>query len=103
MNMVLGGMRTPSVPPAAMHPVASFRSYPRLFNSGSAITPMVAAEARLDPVQAAKAVQARFVARAIPPGALPTDLYAASKSSRLIPELYANWPIRINSGSATMT
>ena len=74
MNIVLGGISMPRVPPAATQPVANSMSYPRFLISGNAITPMVAAEAKLEPVQAAKAVQAKLVAKAIPPGALPINL-----------------------------
>ena len=69
--MVLGGMRMPSVPPAASTPVARPESYLYFFISGRATTPMVTAQATDDPQMAAKPPQAATVAMASPPLTLP--------------------------------
>jgi hypothetical protein len=76
IKKILGGIKIPRVPPAAMHPVAKLESYLNRFISGKAMVPMVAPEARLVPVQAAKPVHAKFVAIANPPGSLPSHRYA---------------------------
>ena len=65
--MTLGGIRMPSVPPAATEPVASLGSYPILRICGSATVVMVAAVAMLEPLMAAKPAQAATVAMASPP------------------------------------
>ena len=83
---VLGGIRIPNVPPAAMHPVASESSYLKRFISGSATMPMVAAAARDDPDMAAKPPQAPTVAMLSPPGRKPIHRYTVWYISKPILE-----------------
>ena len=66
-----GGMRMPSVPPAATDPVASPSPYPKRFICGSATLPIVTAVATDDPDTAAKVAHPTTVADARPPFSLP--------------------------------
>ncbi len=59
---------------------------------------MVAAVAGLDPHTAPNAVHADTVAMASPPRILPKNLYPASYSRLLMPELNPSWPMRMNNG-----
>ena len=54
---MLGGIRMPSVPPAASEPADSRGLYLRRCNSGSATRPIEAAVTTLDPLMAAKMAQ----------------------------------------------
>src|SRR5690606_39885337 len=65
-----GGIRIPSVPPAAMEPVATEFGYPRLTISGMPILPMAAHVAGLDPVIPEKIAQAPILDNTNPPGTL---------------------------------
>ena len=66
-----GGIRNPSVPPAATAPVARPSAYLYRFISGSATRPIVTAEASDDPESAANPAQAATVAEASPPRKCP--------------------------------
>ena len=66
--MIDGGIRMPSVPPAAMVPRNSGSSYLRFWISGSATVPIVAAVATLEPEVAANMAQAPMLACIRPPG-----------------------------------
>ena len=55
---MLGGIKTPRVPPAAIHPVANLAEYPLFLISGIPIVPIAAHVAGLDPLKAAKIEQA---------------------------------------------
>src|SRR5690606_18306716 len=65
-----GGIRSPSVPPAAMEPVATELGYPRLTMSVMPILPMAAHVAGLDPVIPEKIAQAPILDNTSPPGTL---------------------------------
>ena len=74
MKTVLGGISMPRVPAAATVPVARVSSYLYFFISGSAIRPMVAAVAAVEPHMAANPAQASTVAMVSPPRRCPTQL-----------------------------
>ena len=63
----------PSVPPAAMQPVARASSYLNRFISGRATRPIVAAVAMEEPDTAEKQAQAPMLAIASPPGRAPNQ------------------------------
>ena len=65
---MLGGIKIPRVPPAAVTPKARRRSYPCRTISGTAIAPIVAAVTGLDPQTAENPVQAKIVPTASDPG-----------------------------------
>jgi len=60
-NIMLGGMRIPSVPPAVMAPALSPDAYPVFFMTGAAIRPMIMTEAPTIPVAAANSVAVKMV------------------------------------------
>ena len=62
-----GGIKNPSVPPAATAPVESSGAYLNRFISGSATRPIVTADASEEPDNAANPAQAAIVAEARPP------------------------------------
>jgi hypothetical protein len=66
--LMLGGMRMPSVPPAAMEPSTMRSLYRLALNAGMATTPMVAAVATLDPEFAASSADAAMLVCRRPPG-----------------------------------
>jgi len=72
MRDILGGMRIPSVPPAARDPRESFESYPLFSRAGMAMVPMVAAVAGEEPQMAAKREQLTTFEWSNPPGIPPT-------------------------------
>ena len=59
---------------------------------------MVAAVAAVEPQMAENRAQAATVAMARPPFKLPSHLFAKSNRSEEMPDIYANCPIRTNSG-----
>ena len=69
--MTEGGIRMPSVPPAAMEAVERLSAYRNLRISGMATLDMVAAVASDDPQIAANPPQATMVAIASPPRKCP--------------------------------
>ena len=73
-----GGIKIPSVPPAAMTPSPSRSGYPNRFICGSALAPIERAVATDDPEMAAKIVQERTVATPRPPLTWPTIALAKS-------------------------
>ena len=68
----------PSVPPAAIEPVARRSSYPNFRIDGRATFDIVATVARLDPQTALKPRQATTVAMAKPPRLCPSQALEAS-------------------------
>ena len=86
----------PSVPPAAIQPVARVFAYLDFIISGRATTPMVTAQATEEPQMAAKPPQAATVARARPPLSEPIHLRTAMNRSSLMPDLKAKFPISTN-------
>ena len=89
----------PSVPPAAIVPVASEREYLYLLSSGSATWPMVEAVAVDEPQTAPKPAQAAIAAIATPPRKRPSHAFAARNRSDDSPQRDASPPIRMNIGS----
>ena len=67
-SMMLGGIRMPSVPDAAIVPVASSMLYLRCSMTGSAIRLIITTEAPMMPVVAARMVPITVTASASPPG-----------------------------------
>jgi len=63
----------PSVPAAAISPMAYRFGYPPSIRAGSMIAPMAAAVAGLEPDMAAKIEQAAMVTTARPPGRWPNQ------------------------------
>ena len=86
MKPELGGIRIPSVPPAASAPVASEGEYLRRIISGRETEPMVTAVDRESPHTAAKPVQPATPAMPMPPGIWPIHLLAELNRSTEIPE-----------------
>src|SRR5688500_4915914 len=97
--MIEGGIRMPSVPPAAITAVEVASSYFALRISGIATRVMVAAVAMELPQIAAKPAQAAIVERARPPRKRPSQALLARNSSRDMPELVASTPIRMKNGT----
>ena len=94
-----GGNIAPSVPPAAITPVAErLRIVVNRRISGYATVENVAAVATDDPLIAANPAQAAIVAMPRPPRQWPTNRLAAWNSSRLMPERETNAPISRNIG-----
>src|SRR3989304_2602622 len=62
-SMTLGGMRIPSVPPAATAPAESRESYPALIIVGAAMIPRTVTAAPTMPVAMAKIIDVRITPR----------------------------------------
>src|SRR5690606_38133721 len=93
-----GGMRMPSVPPAAIDPVARVSLYPNLRMEGMVTRDMVAAVARLEPHTAEKPVHAMRVERDRPPRRWPANEYAAVYRSSDSLARVMKLPISMNRG-----
>ena len=98
MKGVLGGMRMPGVPPAAMQPVESESSQFRRRIAGSASVAIVAAVAGAEPQMAEKPALVATAAAQSPPFVRPRNRSHASNRPWLMPEWWANWPMRTKSG-----
>src|SRR3546814_7047076 len=94
----LGGMREPRVPDAATTAVANFGSYPARSISGTAMRPMAANVAMLDPDAAANPALAKFDATARPPGKKANHLLPTLNSDTISPPLLASAPMTMNMG-----
>ena len=81
MKALLGGIRIPMVPPAAMDPKDSAGEYLYSRISGQATAPIVVVVAMLDPHTAENAAHPTIVAMARPPGRWPNHLYALAYAS----------------------
>src|ERR1043165_3583814 len=98
--MIDGGIKSPSVPAPASVPTVISSGYPRPFNSGSVILPIVAQGGADEPETAAKIVQPMmFVCKSRPGtrsshGASPLNMSSESRVRNRIS------PIQTNSGSA---
>ena len=99
MKPVLGGMRMPSVPPAARVAQLKPGSYFFARISGRATEDMVTAVAMESPDTAAKPAHPETVATASPPGRRPSHTLAVLNRSRLMPEYMASSPMRMNMGT----
>src|SRR4051794_6753190 len=97
--MIDGGNRMPSVPPAAIAPVASASEYPALRISRSEIGVIVAAVAMDEPHTAPKQAEAPIVATASPPRRLDIMTLAALNKSADRPVPEATPPVRMKSGT----
>src|SRR5438477_5555036 len=95
-----GGIRMPSVPPAASEPKMSGRAYPRRSISGMAIMPMVAAVATLEPEIAAKIAHEKMLATASPPGRNETHRATAEYRPLPMPEWRRMPLMKMKSGTA---
>src|SRR6056300_1363644 len=100
---MLGGIKTPSVPPAAIHPVASSAEYPLFLISGIPIVPIAAQVAGLDPLKAAKIEHAPMLEITSPPGILHSHLSNPVYKSLPAGELATAIPIKINIGIESKT
>ena len=78
MKLIDGGIRMPSVPPAASVPRKSDSSYLRIFTCGRATTPTVAAVATLEPEVAANIAQVPMLACISPPGSHDSQVAIAA-------------------------
>src|SRR3546814_5491021 len=93
-------MREPRVPDAATTAVANFGSYPARSISGTAMRPMAAAVAMLDPDASANPALAKFDATARPPGKHANHLFPTLNSDPISPPLLASAPMNMNLGMA---
>src|SRR6056297_836914 len=93
-----GGIKMPSVPPAAIAPPTSDGEYPRLSRSTPATRDIVAVVAREDPDTAPSAAEAAMVAIASDPRARPNRAVDAENSRSVIPDCTASAPISTKSG-----
>ena len=100
---MLGGIKTPSVPPAAIVPVAIWSEYPLFLISGIPIVPIAAHVAGLDPLRAAKIEQAPIFEITKPPGNLQSHLSKPVYKSFPAGELATAIPIKINIGIESRT
>ena len=96
--MTDGGIRIPSVPPAAIEPAATPSGYPRLRISGIPILPIAAQVAGLEPDIAANKAQAPRLEITKPPGTRVSHLSRASYKSAPARVDAIEEPIMINIG-----
>ena len=96
-----GGIRMPSVPPAAIVPIVSGTGYPTRAICGAAIAATVRAVVAEDPEIAAKTVQHRTVAIASPPGSHPTTASRKLNRSSTIRVFTMTAAMKAKSGMAT--
>src|SRR3546814_20928286 len=99
----LGGMREPRVPDAATAAVANFGSYPARSISGTAMRPMAAAVAMLDPDAAANPALAKLDATERPPGKKANHLLPTLNSDTNSPPLPQRAPMNVKLGKAVNT
>src|SRR5690554_1286825 len=97
--IMLGGIKTPSVPPATTDAVDSLSEYPSDRMAGIATFPIVAAVATLEPQTAPKPPHDAMVAIAIPPFRRPRNEVAATlKIFWESPAPPIKFPINMNKG-----
>src|SRR4030095_5116156 len=97
--LIDGGIRMPSVPPAASVPREARIEYPRAYSGGSATVPIVAAVATEDPDVAAKSAQAPMLVCSRPPGIPPRHADSAVDIRSAMPERSRSSPSSTNSGT----
>ena len=102
-SMMLGGISIPSVPEAAMVPVASSRLYSRSTMTGSAIRLIITTEAPMMPVVAARIVPMTVTASASPPGVRRSTTWRQYSRLEATPERSSIVPMKMNIGIATST
>ena len=93
-----GGIRMPSVPPAASVPSAPRIGYPRACSDGSATVPIVAAVATDEPEVAANSAHAPMLVCSRPPGSPPSHAESAVYMRSAMPERSSSSPSSTNSG-----
>ena len=102
-SMMLGGIRMPSVPEAAIVPVASSVLYLRSIITGSAIRLIITTEAPMIPVVAARMVPMTVTASASPPGVRRNSTWRQCRRSAATPARSSIVPMKMNMGMATST
>ncbi len=90
----------PSVPPAAIVPRNSGSLYPCRRTSGSAIVPIVAAVATLEPDVAANMAHEPMLECISPPGSQESHCASAAYIRAAMPERSSSSPSRMNIGIA---
>ena len=101
MRTTLGGMIWPSVPDAAMVPVARGDEYPCFNMAGSAMIPMVTTVAPTTPVVAAMSAPTTTTDKANPPRTRPSSNPMVSRRSSDRPVFSKTTPINTNNGTAS--
>src|SRR5690625_3277170 len=96
-----GGMRMPSVPPAAMQPDATPLGYPRERISGMPILPIAAQVAADEPDKAAKIEQAPMLEIANPAGTRASHTSSERYRSRPVGDDATAAPMKMNIGMDT--
>ena len=102
-SMMLGGMRMPSVPDAAIVPVASSMLYLRWIITGSAIRLIITTDAPMIPVVAARMVPMTVTARASPPGVRRSSTCRQCSRFAATPDRSSMVPMKMNIGIAVRT
>ena len=103
MTTIEGGMIWPSVPEAAIVPVARGASYLARIMTGKEIRPMAMTVAPTIPVVAAKRAPTKTTAIPSPPGTGPNNCAIVIKRSSATFERWSISPMKINMGNATST
>ena len=102
-SMIEGGIRIPSVPEAAMVPVASFGLYPACSMVGRARSVIMTTDAPMMPVAAAKIVPIKVTASAKPPRTRRSTMPSVLRRSSATPDCSSMVPMKMNMGTATST
>ena len=100
IRFTLGGIKMPSVAPAAMVPSTRRSLYCRFLNSGSATVPIVAAVATDEPETEAKRPQAPIFVCSNPPGNTLNQSASPSYMRLVMPLRSSNSPNSTNKGIA---
>src|SRR5688500_18685795 len=100
--LIEGGIRIPSVPPAAMEPRKSRSLYLLRVISSKETVPMVAAVAALDPEVAANIALAAMLVCIRPPGSQDTQCVRAPYILSAMPLLSIIWPSKMYKGIAAV-
>ena len=101
ISMMLGGIRIPRVPAAAMEPQASALLYPCLSMVGNAMAVIMVTDAPMIPVMAARMVPMTVTARARAPGTFRSMTWTAYSSLSATPLRSIITPMKTNVGTAT--
>src|SRR5436190_9225232 len=96
----LGGIRIPSVPPAAIEPSESRIEYLRARSAGNATVPIVAAVATDDPDVAANKAQQPMLVCKRPPGKRPSHAASVTYILSAMPLRSSSSPSKMNNGIA---
>ena len=101
ISMTEGGIRMPSVPPAAMAPADMRASYPDLVMIGAAMMPSTVTAAPTMPVAIANTVAVRITPRYSEPRTGARRSRNARNSLSIRPACSVRKPMKMNSGIAT--